>query len=199
MSIEIIPDTGAIVVDDRRRFMVLADLHFTDESDIVYDIVDKVKKLLKQYNCTELVVLGDIYHFRTGGEHVDYFDNELSEVTNIHYVQGNHDLPVFLSYIGTDRYFLTHGHLTINDEKNRILVVAHTHPYYKDKRVFIIGELKDGTNFYLLPVFNPEQLGPDVRQKNLLIGLIFDEDMINAKKTFIHGLDGKKIAKWTKL
>ena len=90
MKIEIIPDTGAFLLDDGDRYLIIADLHFTDSSDAVYDIVDKTKKLIKKYDCTHLVVLGDIYHFQTGGANVEFenlvFDGTGKNIrTAVHY------------------------------------------------------------------------------------------------------------------
>ncbi len=199
MSVKIIPDTGALLIEEGSKiFLVIADLHFKEESDKVYDIIDKVKELLKKHECTDLIVLGDIYHFQTGGEHVDFFDEELSKMVKIYYVQGNHDLPVFHSLVRTNNYVFMHGDVNLLEkiDENKTLILAHTHPYYKDRRVFVIGRLKNGQKFYLMPVFNTEQLGPDIREKQHLIGFVFEKELIKKEETIVYNLKGRKILEW---
>lgn len=195
MKETILKGTGAILVEDgKQRILVISDLHLRDESDEVYSIIEDTIKLIKKYKANLLIVLGDVYNFGAGGTNVELFDRKISKLVPVQIVLGNHDQEIFPYKIVSDNCCFTHGHINFGETTKKHIFFGHTHAYLDEKRIFLKGVLKNGKKFTLLPVFNKNVGGPDIKDKDILLGYIFSEKLI--KECFIYNLDGKKIGKF---
>lgn len=194
MSETIIKGTGAVLVEDgKEKIIALSDLHLSS-MDQTYAIIDSIKGLVKKYKPTSLVVIGDFFNLGHGGEFVDLFDREVSKIIPLNTTMGNHDLEIFPHMVLSDSYCFMHGDNDYCLDERPNLIIGHTHPYFKEKRVFMKGVLTDNRTFIVLPVFNESVGGPDVRDKENLLGFIFRDDLI--KNCDVLDLDGKKIFKY---
>ncbi|MBN1923781.1 MAG: metallophosphoesterase [Nanoarchaeota archaeon] len=193
MSEDIIPGARALLVKDEGvKILVIADLHLKDEDDVVYSLIDKTKSLVKKHKPDILLIAGDIFDFGTGGASVELFEAEISKIVNTKIIMGNHDPDIFPLYLTTNNYVFCHGEFDFKlPQKN--LVMAHTHSFLDNKPVFLKGVLKDGRNFTIIPPFNSKVGGPDIKEKHLLLGFVFNNELI--KECLVYNLDGKKIAK----
>jgi metallophosphoesterase superfamily enzyme len=87
-----------------------------------------------------------------------------------------------------------HGDKDYSSGEKKTLILGHTHPMFKGKRVFLKGVLKDGRGFILMPVYNELVGGPELSDKSCLLGFIFSQEMI--KTADVYDLTGKKLGKW---
>lgn len=190
----IIKGTGALLVaDGKEKILVISDLHLSSGED-TYSIIKRLKRLIADTKPTSLVILGDMFNLGGGADEVDKFDLEISKILSVNIVCGNHDVEIFPKMILSNNYCFLHGDKDYSRGENKTLVVGHTHPMFKGKRVFLKGVLKDGRDFILLPVFNELVGGPELSDKSYLLGFIFSQEMI--KTADVYDLSGKKIAKW---
>ncbi|VVB75691.1 Calcineurin-like phosphoesterase [Candidatus Tiddalikarchaeum anstoanum] len=191
----IIPNSGALLVKDgEESILVISDLHFED-NEYVYTIIEMVKRLVKKYTPTSVIVLGDVFNLGQGGVSVEAFDREISKIIPLSITAGNHDFEIFPQMILSDNYAFMHGDTDHCENERTNIVLGHTHPYLKGKRVFLKGVLTDGRNFIILPVFNDKVGGPDIiAEKDMLLGFVFQNDLI--KTCDVYDLEGKKIGKY---
>jgi len=193
MTEEIIPDSRALLVKDGGvKLLVIADLHLTDENEIVYPIIERIKALAKKHKPAMIVVNGDLFNFGTGGASADIFEQEVSKIADLKILMGNHDPEIFPLFLCTKNYCISHGDMDYKQPQKN-LILAHTHPFLKENPVFLKGELSDGRRFTVLPTFNTEEKGPEIEDKEQLLGFIFRKDLI--KDCIVYNLKGEKIAK----
>ncbi|MFW6110986.1 MAG: metallophosphoesterase [Thermoproteota archaeon] len=103
----LVPSPAALIETEDRKTLVIADLHIGWELALskkgihvtaqMPTILNKLKKVVSEYNPDKLLILGDVKHTvataKTGEwKHVPEFFNELNkEVNTIRVVRGNHD------------------------------------------------------------------------------------------------------------
>jgi len=190
-TMKIIPETGAILIEDDKKILVVSDLHLDDDNDDVKVIIKELKKLISKYSPKILLVTGDMFNFGNGAGSIDFLEKELSKLVKIQVVVGNHDLVIYPFFLVSDNYCFCHGDQDFGIE-DKFLIMGHTHPFLNNKRVFLQGELKDGRKFMILPTFNTNLGGQDVKkEKNSLFGFVFENKLI--KNCDILNLAGEKI------
>lgn len=145
----------------------------------------RIRRLLEETGCRELVVLGDLKHTVTGAPEtpeVVRFINELERSVKVTLVQGNHDGTLRDHFPGMvpgsgfrrrDCYFL-HGHAAPDKAafRCRHIIMSHLHPAleFRDslggrmtERVWMRGPVKGGAELVVVPAFNDLLGGIDVR------------------------------------
>lgn len=193
VKIEVIPNKKALLLQEKdKKIIVISDIHLDDNNDDVYDIIKELKELIKKHKPNILIIDGDIFNFGKGIDNVNILEKELHSLVQLEFTLGNHDLNIFPPFIFTDSVCFCHGDYEY-DLKHKILIVGHSHPYYKKKKVFLHGFLKDNREFWVLPTFNDKVGGPEVSSKRDLIGFIFEKNLI--KSCDIVNLKGKVIGK----
>lgn len=155
-----IPSMPALLLNDEKRYLVIADLHIGFESilesnDIhvgknstVHEVVADVSRLVSDYDIDSLVLLGDVkagIHRITRQEwdDVPMFFEKICRITEVMLVPGNHDaniqrlLPdsvIQASPAGLviGATLLTHGHLMPSDNYLGVdrIVMGHIHPVF---------------------------------------------------------------------
>jgi putative SbcD/Mre11-related phosphoesterase len=183
------------------KALVVADLHLGLESDLAKSgiripsqtgkISGKIKKLLSENDCRELIILGDIKHVIPGlpyPEKAEVLDFIGQFAVPVKIIKGNHDGSIqnylkIYKEINREGYLLTHGHMKIRRTKKKI-ISGHVHPVleFRDglggrisERVWIAGK-----NHIIMPAFNDLLGGVDVRN--------FEKDVKDADLYLLDGL-----------
>lgn len=192
MAVKILHNDRAVLVSDEGlKILAVADLHLSDEDDSFYDILPRLKSLIKKHKPNVLIINGDMLDFHLGGQSLEKLEAELSKLTNVELMQGNHDPEFFEPVLATENYCFCHGDIDYMVDKN--LIIGHTHAFLKGKPVFLKGKLNNGKEFLVLPPFNESCKGPDIiKEKNELLGFIFRKKMVESCEAI--DLEGKKIA-----
>jgi metallophosphoesterase superfamily enzyme len=184
-------DRAVLVADDNLKILVISDLHLSDDDDSAHIMLKRAKSLVKKYRPDFLVLNGDMLNFHLGGQSLDLLDFELSKLTNVELMQGNHEPEFFEPVLATSNYCFCHGDIDYMIDKN--LILGHTHPFFGGEPVFLKGTMKSGREFIVLPPFNEECVGPDIlKNRDELLGFIFQKDLVKNCEAF--DLKGKKVA-----
>jgi len=177
----------ALLVEGEERYIVIADLHIGIEREwmrgisrrILEKLKEDISRLLKKSECENLIVLGDLKHTVEGATREDErvirnFLEELSSLTEILIVKGNHDGGIEeISPDGIEikdaRGFrmgevaFLHGHASPKEDimSSRIIVTAHVHPVisFRERsglRIFerVWVRMRAEREILILPAFN---------------------------------------------
>jgi len=172
----------------RERWLAVADLHFGYELSQraagnlfplwgMQTIEKRLKELLRAYNPTRLIILGDLVHDRAAAREATHLVKRLSRYCNVLLIAGNHDheLTNVIDLVDswtTKRFHFHHGHCMI-DCPDRIQIIGHYHP---------AGTMADGAGLrlklpalvqrrdcWIMPAFSPWSGGtgftPDQRSR----------------------------------
>ncbi len=158
----------------RERWLVVADLHFGYELSQraagnlfplwgMQTIEKRLEELLREYNPTRVIILGDLVHDRAAAGEATHLVKRLSSYCNILLIAGNHDYELsdivdLVASWTTRRFHFHHGHCAL-DCPERIQIIGHYHP---------AGTIRDGAglrlklpafvqrkNCWILPAFSP--------------------------------------------
>ena len=129
------------------------------------EIGDRLQSLIKDYNPTEMIWLGDSIHALPGRESAERFIKE-NAATPISVVGGNHDSRWKRAVIPTlerGGYFLHHGHREIDTPRGLVEIIGHYHPAVSwDDGAggrLKIPALVDSPRRIILPAFSPWSAG----------------------------------------
>jgi uncharacterized protein len=177
---DVLLDRRLALFHKRERWLAVADLHFGYELSQraagnlfplwgMQTIEKRLKELLRAYNPTRLIILGDLVHDRAAAREAIHLVKRLSRYCNVLLIAGNHDheLTNVIDLVDswtTKRFHFHHGHCMI-DCPDRIQIIGHYHP---------AGTMADGAglrlklpafvqekNRWLLPAFSPWSSGTD--------------------------------------
>ena len=203
------------------KALVIADLHIGLEYELLksgfnvpdqsHTMLKKIKRLLKENNCNELIIIGDLKHTITGlswpeQEELSEFLSELEKMATVYVVKGNHDgnienyakrvyPPSGFDYKG---YWIMHGHAKPPMGK-KMTIMGHMHPVveFRDslggritERVWIRTD-----KIIVMPAFNDLLGGQDVRSG--LLGPMKRE--LDPKKADLYLLDGLYLGRISQL
>ncbi|MBC7115354.1 MAG: metallophosphoesterase family protein, partial [Archaeoglobi archaeon] len=144
----------ALLLEGKERYTVIADLHVGIEREwmrkISRRILERMKgditEILKERECENLIILGDLKHTVEGVTREDErvirsFLEDLSSISNVLIVKGNHDGGIEeISPEGIEikdargfrieKAALLHGHASPNEDvlSSEIILTAHIHP-----------------------------------------------------------------------
>ncbi|MEY2487583.1 MAG: uncharacterized protein QOH39_3231 [Verrucomicrobiota bacterium] len=144
----------------RRRWLAVADLHFGYELSQrtagnlfplwgMQTIQSRLEDLLRDYNPTHLVLLGDLVHDRSAAASLALLLRELRRQTRIVLIAGNHDRAMGKDFEmvpswHSEGFCFHHGHCAI-ESTDEVQIIGHHHP---------AGVLRDGAGLRLkLPAF----------------------------------------------
>jgi DNA ligase-associated metallophosphoesterase len=177
---EVLLDGRLALFHERERWLAVSDLHFGYELSQraagnlfplwgMQTIENRLEELLRDYNPTRLIILGDLVHDRAAAHEVARLIKQLSRCCNILLIAGNHDHELgdvvdLVDSWKTKRFHFHHGHLAI-DRSERVQIIGHYHP---------AGTMADGAglrlklpafvqeeNRWMLPAFSPWSSGTD--------------------------------------
>jgi len=203
------------------KALVIADLHIGLEYELLksgfnvpdqsHTMLKKIKRLLKENDCSELIIIGDLKHTIAGlswpeQEELSEFLRELEKIAIVYVVKGNHDgnIENYAKRVyppsGFDykEYWIMHGHAKPPDGK-KMTIMGHMHPVveFRDslggritERVWIRTD-----KIIVMPAFNDLLGGQDVRSG--LLGPMKRE--LDPKKADLYLLDGLYLGRISQL
>ena len=177
---DVLLDGRLALFHKRERWLAVTDLHFGYELSQraagnlfplwgMQTTENRLEELLRDYNPTRLIILGDLVHDRAAAREVARLIKQLSKYCNILLIAGNHDHEVGdvvdrVDSWKTKRFHFHHGHRAI-DRSDRVQIIGHYHP---------AGTIADGAglrlklpafvqeeNRWMLPAFSPWSSGAD--------------------------------------
>jgi putative SbcD/Mre11-related phosphoesterase len=162
IAADVVLDGRLALFHERDRWLAVADVHFGYELSQraagnlfplwgMQTIEDRLFELLRDYEPSHLVLLGDLVHNRAGGEELSRLVKKLSELTDVVLIAGNHDrhlrnLDLAPSWQSNGFHF-HHGHCAA-EKTRQIQIIGHHHP---------AAVVRDGAGLRLkLPAFVQE-------------------------------------------
>jgi len=218
--LKFIVDEPALMIG---KTLVIADLHLGLEYELLsagfnvpdqaQTMLNKVKRLLRENSCRELIIIGDVKHTIANlswpeQEEISGFFRPLEKMVTVHVVKGNHDgnIERYVSNVhptaGFDYrgYWIMHGHANPPKEAlKKTIILGHMHPVveFRDslggrmtERVWIRTE-----KVIVMPAFNNLLGGQDVRKP--LLGPM--KKHISPEKAELYLLDGLYLGKISQL
>ena len=170
VTTRIIDSEPALVVEEKRKNLVISDLHIGFEhsyssnkntskrNSSVNEIISSVTKIIKKENPDRLILLGDVkssIQSITNSEWKDvpYFFEEIKSSLEVILIPGNHDsnidrlIPNDITVISSkgmilDDVLLTHGHTMPSKNYSNVnnIIMGHIHPVYFDENSLLNGE-----------------------------------------------------------
>jgi len=170
VKIRIVPQSPALVIESKKKSLVITDLHIGFESDLgrkkiivgknttVSQTTNEVNKIIKLENPDSLILLGDIksnVKNITNNEwnDVPYFFKNINQDLETILVPGNHDgnieklIPKNITItspngIIIDDMLLTHGHAMPKSNFSNIskIIMGHIHPVFFNDDSLLNGE-----------------------------------------------------------
>ncbi len=163
-----------------KNYSIISDTHFGIEYDFIETgiylgrISEKVVKELIEIcfskNIYKIIFLGDfkheIFNIRLKGkEYVKDIIKRLEEHFEILIIKGNHDGNLDEIYNGKifkrvsfGKVLLTHGHINLDINKYKTIIIGHEHPYIKISgnkfQTYVVSKNDDGKRIIILPAFN---------------------------------------------
>lgn len=157
MKLEPIPNEPALLLEGKKKTLIIADLHIGIETELresginIPSQTEKMAihllKLCKEHEVDELVIVGDLKHNVPMTSRQEYFElprifERLKEyVSEVHITKGNHDgslenfLPQWVAIHGTKGFAhrgcgFFHGHTWPSKDVMacKYVVIAHQHP-----------------------------------------------------------------------
>ena len=170
VTTRIIDSEPALIVEEKRKNLVISDLHIGFEhkfssnkntvrkNSSINEIISNVTKIIKKENPDTLILLGDVkssIQSITNSEWKDvpYFFEEIKNSLEVILIPGNHDsnidrlIPSDVTVISSkgmiiDDVLLTHGHTMPSKNYSSVnnIIMGHIHPVYFDKNSLLNGE-----------------------------------------------------------
>ena len=170
VTTRIIDSEPALIVEEKRKNLVISDLHIGFEhkfssnkntvrkNSSINEIISNVTKIIKKENPDTLILLGDVkssIQSITNSEwrDVPYFFEEIKNSLEVILIPGNHDsnidklIPSDVTVISSkgmiiDDVLLTHGHTMPSKNYSSVnnIIMGHIHPVYFDKNSLLNGE-----------------------------------------------------------
>ena len=170
VTTRIIDSEPALIVEEKRKNLVISDLHIGFEhkfssnkntvrkNSSINEIISNVTKIIKKENPDTLILLGDVkssIQSITNSEwrDVPYFFEEIKNSLEIILIPGNHDsnidklIPSDVTVISSkgmiiDDVLLTHGHTMPSKNYSSVnnIIMGHIHPVYFDKNSLLNGQ-----------------------------------------------------------
>ena len=165
----IIDSEPALILENEKKNLVISDLHIgfehkfssnkipNSKNSSVNDIINNVKKIIKEENPDTLILLGDVKSSiqnitKSEWNDIPYFFEELKSIEII-LIPGNHDanitrlIPDNVTLISSkgmiiDDVLLTHGHTMPSKNYSNVnnIIMGHIHPVYFDENSLLNGE-----------------------------------------------------------
>ncbi len=166
----IIPREPALLLDGKKRHLVVTDLHIGFESSLtenkifvgknttLNESVERISSIIDSQNPHCVVLLGDIKSgisriLKNEWDEIPQFLKKVSEKTEVILVPGNHDANIsrlvpagitITSSMGMvlENVLLTHGHAMPSENFSHVdkIVMGHVHPVFFDEDSILNGQ-----------------------------------------------------------
>ena len=170
VKIRIVPDNPALILEGKKKNLVITDLHIGFESEFgrkkiilgkntnILEIINEVNKIIDLENPDSLILLGDVKSSiknisNNEWKDVPYFFKNIKNDLEIIVVPGNHDgnidklLPENISLTTTngiiiENTLLTHGHAMPKTNFSSIskIIMGHVHPIFFNTESVLNGQ-----------------------------------------------------------
>ena len=170
VTTRIIDSEPALILEEKRKNLVISDLHigFEDKfssnkntvrkNSSINEIISNITKIIKKENPDTLILLGDVKSSIQSitdleWKDIPYFFEEIKNSLEVILVPGNHDshidrlIPNDVTVISSkgmilDDVLLTHGHTMPSKNYSSVnnIIMGHIHPVYFDKNSLLNGE-----------------------------------------------------------
>ncbi len=166
----IIPQKPALVIEGKKKYLVITDLHIGFESTLasneiflgkntsINETVDELLGIIDSEKPDSIILLGDIKSSiknisKTEWNDVPLFFEKLKEKSNIILIPGNHDaniqrlVPEGISLISSkgmvaEEILFTHGHTMPSENFSQVnkIIMGHLHPVFFQEESIVNGE-----------------------------------------------------------
>ena len=170
VTTRIIDSEPALILEEKRKNLVISDLHigFEDKfssnkntvkkNSSINEIISNVTKIIKKENPETLILLGDVKSSIQSitdleWKDIPYFFEEIKNSLEVILIPGNHDanierlIPNDVTLISSrgmiiGDVLLTHGHTMPSENYSNVnnIIMGHIHPVYFDKNSLLNGE-----------------------------------------------------------
>jgi putative SbcD/Mre11-related phosphoesterase len=166
----IIPGEPALLLDGKKRHLIVTDLHIGFESSLtenkifvgknttLKESVEKIFSIIDSQNPHYVILLGDIKSgisriLKNEWTEIPQFLKKISEKADVILIPGNHDANIsrlvpagitMTSSMGTvlENMLLTHGHAMPSENFSHVdkIVMGHVHPVFFDEDSILNGQ-----------------------------------------------------------
>ena len=169
-QIRILPTKPALIMEGRRKNLVITDLHigfensmesneiFVGKKSTINETIREVSEMIESENPDAIILLGDVKSSiksisRNEWDEVPRFFKEIRERCDVILIPGNHDaniqrlVPEYISMISSagmveDNVLLTHGHTMPSENFSHVdkIVMGHIHPVFFQEDSIMNGQ-----------------------------------------------------------
>lgn len=169
-QIRILPTKPALIMEGRRKNLVITDLHigfensmesneiFVGKKSTINETIREVSEMIESENPDAIILLGDVKSSiksisRNEWDEVPRFFKEIRERCDVILIPGNHDaniqrlVPEDISMISSagmveDNVLLTHGHTMPSENFSHVdkIVMGHIHPVFFQEDSIMNGQ-----------------------------------------------------------
>lgn len=166
----IVPSHPALIINGKKRYLVISDLHIGFESNLIsnkifigkntttQETINSIGEIIDLVKVDTLILLGDVKSSiksitKTEWEDIPKFFNKIKDKVNIMLIPGNHDsniqklVPEGVSLISPagaiiENILLTHGHTMPTENFSMIdkIIMGHVHPVFFQEDSMLNGQ-----------------------------------------------------------
>lgn len=170
VTVRIVPSKPALIVEDKERHVVVADLHIGFESRLaansvflgkgstVGETIAEIREIIVGEGIGSLILLGDIKSSvgsitRAEWDDVPVFFEEMRKIADVSLIPGNHDaniqrlVPDGVTLAGPaglilGNTLLTHGHAMPSENFSHVerIIMGHMHPVFFEEGSVLNGQ-----------------------------------------------------------
>jgi len=170
VAVRIVPSKPALIIDDKERHLVVADLHigfesrlaangvFLGKSSTVGETIEEIGGIIAAEGIGSLILLGDIKSSvgsitGTEWDDVPAFFEEVRKMADVSLIPGNHDaniqrlVPDSVTLTGPSgmilgNTLLTHGHAMPSENFSHVerIIMGHMHPVFFEEGSVLNGQ-----------------------------------------------------------
>jgi len=170
LQIRILPTKPALIIEGKRKNLVITDLHigfensmasneiFVGKNSTINETIQEVSEMIESQKPDSLILLGDVKSSiksisRNEWDEIPRFFKEIGEKCDVTLIPGNHDasiqrlVPDNISMISSagmveENMLLTHGHTMPSENFSHVdkIVMGHIHPVFFQEDSIMNGQ-----------------------------------------------------------
>lgn len=170
LQIRIVPSKPALVLEGKKKSLVVTDLHigfenaltsneiFVGKNTTLGETINELRKIIDEENPETVILLGDVKSSikaisKNEWDEIPKFLENIKKLCDVTLVPGNHDaniqrlVPNGISMISTvgmveDNILLTHGHTMPSENFAHVdkIIMGHVHPVFFDENSVLNGQ-----------------------------------------------------------
>jgi len=170
LQIRILPTKPALIIEGKRKNLVITDLHigfensmasneiFVGKNSTINETIQEVSEIIESQKPDSLILLGDVKSSiksisRNEWDEIPRFFKEIGEKCDVTLIPGNHDasiqrlVPDNISMISSagmveENMLLTHGHTMPSENFSHVdkIVMGHIHPVFFQEDSIMNGQ-----------------------------------------------------------